>query len=213
MDIEADSPEPGRGPNPDLLAEAGAPTPPGAVEPILDARELVGLLADDDRRRVFAALVLGAGDVTEVRELTGLGLREAVTALGRLTDAGLVVADEQGRHYLLGEAFRLAARAAAPAENDDELADLPREKAKVMRSFFRDGRLLQIPTVRTKRLIVLDVLAQEFEPGRRYSESMVNLILGKFHDDVAALRRYLVDEEFMDRESGEYWRAGGSVTP
>ena len=86
---------------------------------VLDARELVGLLADDDRRRVFAALVLGAGDVTEVRELTGLGLREAVTALGRLTDGGLVVADEQGRHYLLGEAFRLAARAAAPAEPDD----------------------------------------------------------------------------------------------
>jgi hypothetical protein len=179
-------------------------------EPILDARELVGLLADDERRRVFAALVLGAGDVSEVRELTGLGLREAVTALGRLVDAGLVVADDKGRHYLLGEAFRLAAMAAAPTEADD-LADVPREQAKVLRAFFRDGRLLQIPTVRSKRLIVLDVLAQEFEPGRRYSETMVNLILGKFHEDVAALRRYLVDEEFMDREAGEYWRTGGSV--
>ena len=179
-------------------------------ELILDARELVGLLADDDRRRVFAALVLGAGDTAEVRELTGLGLRETVTALGRLVDAGLVVADEKGNHFLLGEAFRLAARAAAP-EEPDEHGDLPREKAKVLRAFFREGRLLQIPSVHSKRLIVLDVLAQEFEPGRRYSEQMVNLILGKFHDDVAALRRYLVDEEFMDREGGEYWRAGGSV--
>jgi hypothetical protein len=180
-------------------------------ELVLDARELVGLLADDDRRRVFAALVLGAEDVDAVRELTGLGLREVVTALGRLVDAGLVVADEDGRHYLLGEAFRLAAIAAAPAE-PEEHGDVPREKAKVLRAFFREGRLLQIPTVRSKRLIVLDVLAQEFEPGRRYSEQMVNLILGRFHPDVAALRRYLVDEEFMDREGGEYWRAGGSVS-
>jgi len=29
-------------------------------------------------------------------------------------------------------------------------------------------------------------------------------------DDTAALRRYLVDEGFLDREAGDYWRAGGS---
>ena len=56
------------------------------------------------------------------------------------------------------------------------------------------------------------MLAQEFEPGRRYSEPMVNLMLGKWHEDTAALRRYLVDEGFLDREAGEYWRSGGTVT-
>jgi hypothetical protein len=38
---------------------------------------------------------------------------------------------------------------------------------------------------------------------------MVNLMLGKFHPDTAALRRYLVDDGFLERERGEYWRAGG----
>jgi hypothetical protein len=60
---------------------------------------------------------------------------------------------------------------------------------------------------------VLDLLAQNFDPGRRYSEAMVNLILGRFHADVAALRRYLVDEGFLEREHGEYWRAGGTFVP
>jgi hypothetical protein len=66
---------------------------------------------------------------------------------------------------------------------------------------------------RAKRLIVLDWLAQDLEPGRRYSEQMVNLILGKRHSDTAALRRYLVDEGFLDRDDDgrEYWRSGGSV--
>jgi hypothetical protein len=60
---------------------------------------------------------------------------------------------------------------------------------------------------------VLDLLAQEFEPGRRYSEKAVNLALGRWHADTAALRRYLVDEGFLDRAGGEYWRTGGSFVP
>ena len=82
---------------------------------------------------------------------------------------------------------------------------------RVFDAFVRDGRLTQIPTSRQKRLVVLDWLAQEFDPGTRYSEPMVNLILGKRHADTAALRRYLVDEGFLDRAGGEYWRAGGTV--
>jgi hypothetical protein len=88
--------------------------------------------------------------------------------------------------------------------------DVPDDAARVLRTFFRDGRLVQIPRQRAKKLVILDVLAQEFEVGRRFPESEVNDILRRFHDDVAALRRYLVDEEFLDREAGEYWRSGGT---
>ena len=80
-----------------------------------------------------------------------------------------------------------------------------------MSRFVRDGRLVSIPAAHGKRLIVLSLLAQEFEPGRRYSEPKVNLILGRGHPDTAALRRYLVDEGFLDRSGGEYWRSGGPV--
>jgi hypothetical protein len=60
---------------------------------------------------------------------------------------------------------------------------------------------------------VLDWLSQRFEPGERYSEARVNLILGQVHADTAALRRYLVDEEFLTRERGVYWRSGGTFAP
>src|SRR3954452_4629845 len=55
------------------------------------ARELVGMLADDDRRRVFAALILGAVHADEVRAQPGLDARAAGRALQRLVDAGLVI--------------------------------------------------------------------------------------------------------------------------
>lgn len=34
---------------------------------------------------------------------------------------------------------------------------------------------------------------------------------GRCHDDFAALRRYLVDEGFLARRDGYYWRSGGTV--
>jgi hypothetical protein len=73
-----------------------------------------------------------------------------------------------------------------------------------------DGRLRVIPTKHAKLLVVLDHLAQEFEPGKKYSERDVNDVLNRFHPDHAALRRYLVENQFLARESGVYWRSGGS---
>jgi hypothetical protein len=178
------------------------------------ARELVGLLADDDRRAVFAALVLGAADRTAVQRMSGLDARAAARAVQRLVDAGLVVEGDGGSLHLLGEAFNLAARAEAEREPvPDEHAQQPAEVARVLRAFVRDGRLVSIPSVHSKRLIVLDWVTQRFEPGRRYPEARVNLMLEQLHPDTAALRRYLVDEEFLSRENGVYWRSGGTYEP
>ena len=189
----------------------------------MNAEEIVGLLADGDRRRVVAAMILGADTAPDIARSAGLDVRAVASALHRLAERGLVIRD--GEHaYVVEEAFALAARAAAEAlrsgagagvvgpggARDEPDARATREE-KVMRSFVRDGRITQIPMQHTKRRILLDWLVQDFEPGRRYSEPMVNLILGKRHPDTAALRRALVDEELMDRDHGEYWRIGGPV--
>ena len=83
---------------------------------------------------------------------------------------------------------------------------------RVLASFLAaDGSLHTIPSKRAKLLVVLDHLAQRFEPGDRYPEAAVNDILRPFHPDVAALRRYLVENGFLGRDQGVYWRTGGSV--
>jgi hypothetical protein len=180
--------------------------------PVPDAGAIVGLLADDDRRRVFAALVLGGSTLEEVRALTGLSSRRAVTALARLVAGDLVIRSDRGEHVLRGEAFRLAAMAAAPKRpGPDPTDDVAEDDARILRRYYRGGRLTQIPPQRSRKLVILDRLAQEFDVGSRYSERQVNAILRRFHDDVASLRRFLVDEGFLDRASGEYWRSGGSV--
>ena len=51
-----------------------------------------------------------------------------------------------------------------------------------------DGHLHTIPSKHAKLMVVLDHLAQSFEPGRRY----------------------LVENRFLTREGGVYWRSGGT---
>ncbi len=81
----------------------------------------------------------------------------------------------------------------------------------MLRNFLGDdGRLHTIPTKHSKLLVVLDHLAQAFEPGQSYRETEVNEVLLHFHPDYAALRRYLVDNAFLTREEGLYWRSGGT---
>jgi hypothetical protein len=176
----------------------------------IDAATIVGLLADRTRLRVVAALALGAATIEEVADAADLSLKDVALAARRLARAGLVHRD--GHMLALhAELFGAAARAAAEAVPAPEpLSDDPAEDA-VLSAFVRDGRLVSIPAQRGKRLVVLHHLVRVFEPGVRYPEREVNALLAVWHADVAALRRYLVDEGLLTREAGVYWRSGGPV--
>jgi hypothetical protein len=93
----------------------------------------------------------------------------------------------------------------------DILAALARDTR--LRGYLRDGMIATMPARRSRRLLLLTEMAQAFEPGVRYPERVVNEVLSAMHPDYAALRRYLVDEEMLDRGEGEYWRVGGPVQP
>ncbi len=85
----------------------------------------------------------------------------------------------------------------------------PDDDARVRANFVDSAdRLVSIPVQRKKRLSVLRWLVEDFQPGRRYNEAEVNRIISRRHPDFATLRRYLVDEELMQRERSVYWRTG-----
>jgi hypothetical protein len=176
----------------------------------VDAATIVGLLADPTRLKVVAALALGSGTIEEVAAAARLPLKDVALAARRLSRAGLVHRDGHGL-ALRAEHFAAAARAAAEAAPPPvPLSADPAEDA-VLSSFVRDGRLVSIPAQQTKRRLVLEHLVRVFEVGVRYPEREVNALLGVWHPDVAALRRYLVDEGLLTREAGVYWRSGGWV--
>ncbi len=178
---------------------------------MLTAERLVGLLAEPERRRIVAALILGAIELDDIATTAGIDTRCAIDALHRMRDSGLVESGGDGTWILIEGVFKQAARAAAPLNTSGDHDGEPEDRRRVLDVAVRDGTLVQWPSKRTKRLIVLDHLAQRFEPGVRYSEREVNALLRPVDDDTSTTRRYLVDEGFLDRADGEYWRSGGSV--
>ncbi len=170
---------------------------------------LVALLAEPDRMKVFAAVVLGATTLAEVAERTGVAQRTAAAAVRRLTDGGLL-GTEDDRLVAGMDLFKQVVKGNG-RERAAEPLDPDRGRAAILRAFIVDGRLVSIPAPQGRRRVILEHLATAFEPGVRYPEREVDAILRSWHPDHAALRRYLVDEGFMAREGGVYWRIGGPV--
>ena len=170
----------------------------------------MGLLADPVRLKVVAALALGAGTIEEVARASELPLKEVALAARRLARAGLVRRDGHALELLTARFGEVARAAAEAAPRPEPLSEDPAEDA-VLSAFVRDGRLVTIPAQQSKRRVVLEHLVRVFDVGVRYPEREVNALLAVWHPDVAALRRYLVDERLLSREAGLYWRSGGWV--
>jgi hypothetical protein len=77
---------------------------------------------------------------------------------------------------------------------------------KVFDAFVQDGRLIAIPAKRKKREILLKHMVNAFERQRVYREVEVNAVLSEFHEDVASLRREMIDMGLLIRYRGEYAR-------
>jgi ArsR family transcriptional regulator, arsenate/arsenite/antimonite-responsive transcriptional repressor len=131
--------------------------------------------------------------------------------LSQLTAVGLLTAEKEQYYQmydLVADALRRSLRelvtlsepGLATAVSPDAYRD------KVLETFFRHGRLRQIPAQRKKRQVILEKLVEEFEFDQPYTELEVNRILVAFHDDVATLRRELIASQLMTRAEGVYRR-------
>lgn len=175
--------------------------------------DILRALADPDRLAIAGLLARGDRTVEELRDALGLPDKRLRVHLTKLTAVGVARLAEDRRTYRLDpETLRRAAeQVGPPREANMALGAATEDEEAVLRTFFRDGRLTEVPMKLAKRRVVLERIALEFEPGRRYDEKEVNVIVGAFFNDFAAIRRYLVDEGFLDRDHGQYWRAGGRV--
>ena len=78
--------------------------------------------------------------------------------------------------------------------------------------FFRpDGTLISIPVKPAKKFAVLQRIASELPPDTKYPEKQLNLIIAKYHQDTAALRRHMIEYGILERDGESvYWVANDS---
>jgi hypothetical protein len=175
--------------------------------------EILRALANPERLAIAGCLARAEATATSLADLLQLPVPRVRRHLNRLTVTGVARLGGDRKTYRLDpETLRWAAeQVGPPRETGLPLGAAGDHEEAVLRAFLRNGRLTEIPAKESKRRIVLERIALEFEPGVHYDEKTVNAIVGRFFNDYAALRRYLVDEGFLDRDRGEYWRSGGRV--
>ena len=147
-------------------------------------------------------------DAAHLSEELGVTQRVVLGAIGHCRAAGLLDGNNELDRTVL-RALGESLPSAPPPDASITDGAWTAEESQILSRFFTGDRLTSIPSSRAKRLVVLERLAQEFEPGLRYREAEVNFALQMFHADYASLRRHLVDEGMLTRADGVYWCTGG----
>lgn len=170
------------------------------------------LFIDENRLKIIGSLAQQSSGVAELAGL--LKLKESLVSrhLTRLQEAKLVqvaIQDQQARYQLDFKALQGFKKELFALEATQEAAGQGEEPVDKILSRFLDGdQLTHIPTNHTKRMMVLDWVANKFETGINYPEREINELLSRHYPDYASLRRALVDYGFMQRDKGVYWRTG-----
>ncbi len=169
-------------------------------------------LADRSRLQILKSLAQEDMYVERLAERLGLTPPTVSFHLKKLSEVGAVRSYKTQYYtmYSLQEGiFRttILALLLEKTEENDVLAQRDEMyRQKVLKTFLQYGKLVSIPTQKKKERIVLEELVKQFEPGRRYTEREVNIILADFHDDFCTLRRDLIGEKLMQRDQQIYWR-------
>ncbi len=163
-----------------------------------------------ERLRIIGILVRGRATQAEIAERLHQPVRDVFNHVAFLVHVG-IVHETDGEYELDEKAIESLARGQfegkraeyVPPEGEQE------DIRRVLKNFLNaDGSLKQIPPMGNKLLIILNFIVDAFTFDTDYTEKEVNTILRRFHVDTAALRRYLVDNGLMARESNgsRYWR-------
>ena len=172
-------------------------------------------LADANRLKIIGLLAQKSYSVEELAAFLGLSSSTVSHHLSRLSEVGLVSAQAKGYYSVYSletrtleeMAQRILSREVLPAVAPE--VDKDEYDRRILKNFLLpDGSIKAIPSQLKKAQLIYRHLAQQFEPGKQYSEKEVNAILEKYNEDYASLRRALIEEKLLAREGGggKYWR-------
>jgi len=93
---------------------------------------------------------------------------------------------------------------------DERYAITQAEKDEILKRYFApDNRLLikGFPAKEKRKIIIMQKLIGDFEPGKQYTEKEVNALLKNYYEDYVSVRRCMIQYGFLDRntEGTMYW--------
>lgn len=177
-----------------------------------EAVRLFKCLSDKSRLQILKSLAIEDMYVERLAERLGISAPTVSFHLKKLADAGAVTS-YKSQYYMMyslkKEIFETSILEILQEKSDEAEIQSQRDadyRQKVIDTFFEYGKLKAIPAQQKKKRIILEVIVQAFALDRIYSEREVNLIIADFHDDFCTIRRDMVSEHLLGRDTTGYWR-------
>lgn len=177
-----------------------------------EAIRLFKCLSDKSRLQILKSLVMEDMYVERLAERLGISAPTVSFHLKKLTEAGAVTS-YKSQYYMMyslkKEIFETSILEILQEKSDEVEVQAQRDakyRQKVIDAFFEYGKLKSIPAQRKKERIVLEVIVENFEFDRIYSEREVNILIADFFDDFCTIRRDMISEQLLDRKGTNYWR-------
>ena len=172
--------------------------------------DFVKAVSNPQRLRIIGLLSRKAATKAEIAAQLELSIKEVFGQIAYLEQVGAI--SRSGESYTFDD-DRLAslAREKLAQERPSFIPaqDLDEKSQRVLKAYLNaDGSIKQIPSQPAKLHVILDYLITFFDMNANYTEKEVNIILRRFNEDTAGLRRYLVDDGKLNREGdgSRYWR-------
>jgi hypothetical protein len=179
--------------------------------------EFIKALGHADRLRVVGVLTKTPASIKQVSQALDIPFKDAMNHLAYLEHIGAVRAQPaenraDALYELAEEDLESLARSqfAGQKKTFEPSPDLDEKSRKVLKAYLNaDGSIRELPLSQPAKLqVILDYLLQFFSTDVLYTEREVNNILRRYHEDVAGLRRDLIDRGMLARKSdgSQYWR-------
>ncbi len=173
----------------------------------MKALQVFKALADESRLQIVALLKVKPHCVEDLAENLKLAESTISAHLKKLQEAGLVYCVKvqyYNLYHLNQEALGSNLEQLIP-ENPAQTKDARQIlRDKVLKVYFQDGKVERLPVQNKKRWVVYQEIIRLFEGGRSYTEKEINEIITTVHEDYCLIRRELVEEGVLSRESGIY---------
>lgn len=175
---------------------------------VKDKLALLKLLADETRLEILNILLKEDSYVEKIACELSLTPATICYHLKKMESAG-VVNCSRSQFYIIYSLNRgiFDKPLYELIKKDEEIVNTEEKyKKEVISHFFKYGRLIQIPTQRKKREIVLAEIVKQFDFEHEYSEKEVNEIILRYHEDFCTIRREMIAFGMMSRDHEVYKR-------
>ncbi|WP_146258989.1 DUF2087 domain-containing protein [Streptomyces tateyamensis] len=193
------------------MSAAAAPSSRSRSAVLSSAADVLLALSNGRRLAILHAVVelnaqVGPVGLAQLGERVGLDARQLAKEVVRLTEAGLLRRDQGALTAQLGPLGELGE---AVAEFTALGRTVPPDSP--LRRFLTHGRVTDLPKRPEDLAALAAALADLLPADRTLTEAEVNELLGQAGDDVARLRRLLVDLGLVQRSGSAQYRRSAAV--